>query len=608
MTNGIKILNFILLCAFFIFGTLGDIAAQEIKFNASVSKNKVSVGEIFQLSYTINVNVQRFEGPDLNDFANYGGPNQSSSVQYVNGQTTQSITFYYRLAARKEGKFTIQSAHALIANGKVKSNTVDIEVVGVSAQQQQRQQTKPQQQQAQNQGVTEDKLFIRANVTKSEIYQNEQITVTYKLYTKFGSINISDFKFPSFNGFYSYEIESSKNTTLQQESLNGELFYTAELKQTILLPQKSGTLEIPTLEAEFLVRERTSPQSILEQFFGGGYRDVNFRTKSKPLKIKVNPFPASGKPANFDGATGDFTLKAEVDKTKLKTNDAMNLKLTISGKGSLKLIDKININFPVEWEVYDPQINDKVNIGPSGLSGSRVFEYLIIPKAGGEYTLGPIEFDYFNPIKKSYEKAIADAIIIDVERGKDEPVYNSKAIGKSELKILGTDIRYISTTMGEVSIIGKVSFFGSRFFYALATLPPLFIFLILIYRRYSEQQAADVLGLRIRKADKLAKQRLKFASQALNEGQKEQFFNEVSKALFGFLSDKFSIPLSDLSRDSIRLKLSEKGVSDSLITDLIQVIDQCELARFAPAQALDMNTIYARAVQFISNLNQNVKK
>lgn len=608
MIKDVKISNFVWLGVYFIFGFLGNSHAQEIKFNASVSKSKVSVGEIFQLSYTIFVNVQRFEGPDLNDFANYGGPNQSSSVQYVNGQTTQSITFYYRLAARKEGKFTIQSAHAIIANGKVKSNPVDIEVVGVSAQQQQRQQAKPQQQQTQNQGVTEDKLFIRANVSKSEIYQNEQITVTYKLYTKFGSINISDFKFPSFNGFYSYEIESSKNTTLQQESLNGEPFYTAELKQTILLPQKSGTLEIPTLEAEFLVRERTSPQSILEQFFGGGYRDVNFRTKSKPLKIKVNPFPASGKPANFDGATGDFTLKAEVDKTKLKTNDAMNLKLTISGKGSLKLIDKLKINFPVEWEVYDPQINDKVNISPSGLSGSRIFEYLIIPKAGGEYTLGPIEFDYFNPIKKSYEKAIADAIIIDVERGKDEPVYNPKAAGKSELKILGTDIRYISTTMGEVSIIGKVSFFGSRIFYALAALPPLFIFFLSLYRRYSEQQSADVSGLRIRKADKLAKQRLKFASQALNAGQKEQFFNEVSKALFGFLSDKFSIPLSDLSRDSIRLKLSEKGVSETLITDLIQFIDQCELARFAPAQALDMNTIYARSVQFISNLNQNVKK
>lgn len=605
-----KIIHIKLFAIFIILTIMAGMSyafAQEIKFDATVSKRKVSVGEIFQLSYTLNVSVQRFEGPNLNEFVNYSGPNQSSSMQIINGQMTQSLTFYYRLAAKKEGKFTIPSATVLVANGTIKSNQVDIEVVAASSQTQQQNQQSTQQKQGQSSGVTNDRLFIRASVSKSEIYQNEQIIVTYKLFSKYGSINISDFKFPSFNGFYAYEIESSKNTTLQQENVNGEIFYTAELKQTILLPQKSGTLEIPTLEAEFIVRERTSAQSIFEQFFGGGYRDVKFKTKSKPLKITVNPFPSAGKPANFAGAVGDLSLKAEIDKDKLKTNDALNLKVTISGRGSLKLIDKLNINFPVEWEVYDPQITDKISLNTSGMSGSRTFEFLIIPKAGGNYKLGPIALDYFNPLKKSYEKTESPVLNIAVERGKDEPVYNAKAGNKAELKILGTDVRYISSSPGEFKKVGEKSFFASKIFYTLAFIPPFFLLILLLFRRSRNKQNADVQGMKFRKANKIAMLKLKEAEKALKAGNKELFFNEVSKSIFGFLSDKFSIPLSELSRDSIRIKLSEKGVSEDKISEVLSLIDQCELARFAPSQTLDMKTVYDLAVNFISK-NQSKSK
>jgi len=590
--------------------------AQEIRFNASVSKSKVSIGEVFQLSYSVNVSVQRFEGPDLNDFVNYGGPNQSSSMQIVNGQMTQSFTFFYRLAGRKEGKFTIQPATVTVANGRIKSNPVEIEVVasaagtGATPGQQQGggvQQKAPNQ--AAPSGVSDDKLFIKASVSKSEVYQNEQIVVTYKLYSKFGSINLTDFKFPSFNGFYSYEIDASKNTSLQLENYNGEQFYAAELKQTVLLPQRIGTLEIPTLEAEFLVRERTSPQSIFEQFFGGGYRDVNFKTKSKPLKIKVNPFPSLGKPANFDGATGEFSIKAETDKVKLKTNDAFNLKLSISGKGSLKLIDKIKIDFPVEWEVYDPQINDKVTINANGISGSRTFEYLIIPKAGGNYTLGPIEFDYFHPLKRQYEKAIAEAIEIEVERGKDDPVYNPSRQGnKAEVKILGTDIRFISSKAGSLALNDGKHFFGSFLFYLLALIPPFLILILVVYKKMRDKELADTAGIRTRKAGSLAQARMKHAAQAMKIKDKELFFLETSKAVFGFISDKFMIPFSELSRDTIQTKLKEKRINETLINDVISVIDQCELARFAPAQTSDMQTVYEQSLRLISTLNQNVKK
>lgn len=603
-----------LMLAFFWIAGIVHTAAQEIKFIGSVSKSKVSIGEVFQLSYTVNVSAQRFDGPDLSEFVNYGGPNQSSSVQIVNGQMTQSFTFFYRLAARKEGKFTIAPATVTVANGKIKSNTIDIEVVAASAQtnpgqQQSGGQTAPQRQQQPASGVSDDKLFIKASVSKSEVYQNEQIVVTYKLYSKFGSINISDFKFPSFNGFYSYEIESSKNTTLQQEVYNGEMFYAAELKQTILLPQRSGMLDIPALEAEFIVRERTAPQSIFEQFFGGGYRDVNFKTKSRPLKIKVNPFPNQGKPANFSGANGDFTIKAEMDKASLKTNDAVNLKVTINGKGSIKLIDKINIDFPVEWEVYDPQITDKVNINASGISGSRTFEYLIIPKAGGKYNLGPIVFDYFDPIKRSYVSTQTDVITIDVERGKDDPVYSSGRQGsKSEVKILGTDIRFISSKPGRLMLRQSGSFFGSRLFYILAIIPPILILLMFAFKRYKDKENADVSGMKIRKAGSLAQARLKHASQAMKVADKEQFFQETSKALFGFISDKFLIPPGDLSRDNIQQKLLEKGIQPETITNVIKVLDQCELARFAPSQALEMQTVYEQSLKLIQTLNQSVKK
>jgi hypothetical protein len=323
----------------------------------------------------------------------------------------------------------------------------------------------------------------------------------------------------------------------------------------------------------------------------------------------VNPFPNQGKPANFSGANGDFTIKAEMDKTSLKTNDAVNLKVTINGKGSIKLIDKINIDFPVEWEVYDPQITDKVNINASGISGSRTFEYLIIPKAGGKYNLGPIVFDYFDPIKRSYVSTQTDVITIDVERGKDDPVYSSGRQGsKSEVKILGTDIRFISSKPGRLMLRQSGSFFGSRLFYILAIIPPILILLMFAFKRYKDKENADVSGMKIRKAGSLAQARLKHASQAMKASDKEQFFQETSKALFGFISDKFLIPPGDLSRDNIQQKLLEKGIQPETITNVIKVLDQCELARFAPSQALEMQTVYEQSLKLIQTLNQSVKK
>jgi hypothetical protein len=377
--------------------------AQEASFTASVSKNRVAVGEQFQISFTINTNASNFNAPDLSNFITYSGPNQSSSMQIINGSVSQTISMNYVLAAKKEGKFTIGAASIQVGNKLLNTKPIAIEVVkgGQSAPQGGGNNTAKGNNSAYPEDV-ESNIFMRATVSKSKVYQGEQLLVTYKVYTRLNIVDNALSKAPSFNGFWSEEVPNpTRQSELHSEVLDGIQYQVAEIKKTILIPQRAGTLNIDPLEMEIVTRVKSKSRnnSFFDQFFGGGYQDVKLSIASKPVKVEVMPLPEKGRPENFNGAVGQLNIEASIKNNELKTDEGCNLTYTISGKGNLKLLEAFKLKLPADIETYDPKITDKINVSVDGVKGSRTFDYLLIPRYAGNYTIPALQFSYFDPQK-----------------------------------------------------------------------------------------------------------------------------------------------------------------------------------------------------------------
>jgi hypothetical protein len=587
----------------FIFNLIASGAAQEIKFSASTSKRQLIVGERFQLQFSVNSSASGFSAPDLSAFDVYSGPNQSSSIQIVNGNYAQALTYSYILAPKKEGKITIGAASIMVGNGRVKSNPLEIEVLKGNAN---------NKNQGANQGSnqsanTGDNLFIRAIVDKNKAFLGEQITVTYKIYSKYNQISFSDIKFPTFNGFYSEEIKSIKNDKLVPENYNGSTYYTAEIKKTLLFPQKSGKLDVPSLDATCLVREKVQTQSIFDQFFGGSYRDAEVKVTSKSLQLEILPHPASGKPADFNGAVGNFSISAKTDKTALKAGDAVNYKITLRGKGNLKLLENLPIQFPTEFEVYDPQINDEINVNEGGMTGKRTFEYLMIPRAGGSYAVGPFTFSYFDPNKKVYQTITIPKIQLEVEKTSGDQIVVSRGNSQTGLKKLASDIHFIKTGNADLEPIRTKYFFGSSIFYGLLSIPPLAIITILFFRMRSAERNSNLSAYRRKEAGSMAQKRLKKAKELLDANNKLAYYEEIYRALNTYLSDKLQMPVAELSKESIKTKLLAHNVVENSIASLLSIIDSCEFARYAPGGTSEMADVYSETIETLNKIDQQLK-
>lgn len=582
------------------------------KFTASASKARVAVGEQFQISFTLNTNGSNFTPPLLNDFDVYSGPNQSTSMQFINGNMSQSLSLSYILAAKKEGQFVIASASINTSAGKLQSNPITIEVVKGSANSQPQAQSQGRGQgTGQSEETSGDNLFVRTSVNKSRVYQGEQVTVTHKVYTRLNLVGFKDIKFPSYNSFWSQELPQQSQINLTQENIDGVSYNVAELKKVFLFPQRSGTLQVEPLEVECVVRQRSNrrPQSIFDQFFGnGGYEDVAYSAKSKPVKIEVMPLPENNKPKDFSGAVGSYTFKAEINKNKVKANDGINLTIGISGKGNLKLIDPLKIDFPEDIETYDPKVSDNISANATGVSGSKTFDYLIIPRHPGEYKIDKIAFSYFDPEKKNYITLPSPEFNITVEKGdeKDGGATMVTSVNKEDVKLLGSDIRYIKTN--NIQLIKKGDyFFGSiGFIGGLVTPVLLFLSFLVARKRYIEQNS-DVVLVKSRKATKMAKKRLAIAEKHLKSDSKAEFYDEVLRALNDYLSNKLNIPVADLSKDAISLSLQKKKVSEETIGLLVKTINNCEYARYAPtAVSGGMENTYSDTVKLITNIEDEL--
>ncbi|GIV43273.1 MAG: aerotolerance-like protein [Bacteroidia bacterium] len=594
--------------------------ADEINFTAKANRNKVGTGETVQITYTINSNASNFKAPAFNGFKVIGGPNQSSSFQWVNGKTSQSLSISFILLAEKEGNYTFKGA-TIEAGGKTyTSNEITLEVVKGNPPQQQQQQAQPRQnpffdpfdpfdnqpqQQTQTQNLKDD-IYIKVNVDKKSVYLGEQITATYKIYTRVDIVSNSVKKLPALNGFWSQDIDNNGQAQLVKETVDGVPYYVAELKKTILFPQRTGTLEIDPIEMDVVLRLRTNnrSRSIFDQFFGS-YQDVAYTVKSKPIKIEVKALPEKSKPVDFTGAVGKFQIESKINKTKLKANEAITLSYILSGKGNIKLIETPKPQFPSEIESYEPKVKDNINLSAAGVSGNRTFEYLLIPRYPGIYTIEGLNFSYFDPTTGKYENLKTEDLVIEVEKGDNEEAIVSSGIAKQDIQVLGSDINFIKTQT--ILQQKKDYFIGSPLFYLLWLLPIIIFVATWIIRKQYLESLKDTAKVNFKQANKIATKHLAQAKKQMDANAANVFYEEVFKALYDYISFKLNIEKSQLNKESIRERLMGKNVSAESIQKLIDTLDQCEFARFAPSAAIPMQQIYNQAEQCINKLEEEIK-
>jgi hypothetical protein len=576
----------------------------QVEFTASTSR-VVAMGEQFALTYQVNAAPQGFTAPTFTDFSAQG-PSQgsSSSVEIINGKVSQSVTYTYTyyLSAKREGKFTIPPATVKVGGKSYQSNSVTIEVVkgNASANKQSAQRNG---QQSSNANLNDKDLYLRVNVDKSEVYQGEQVIAIVKIYTRAQIQGLNNYKPPTFNGFWTQEINTSNNVQLERENVNGQIYNTATIKEMILFPQKSGDLTIDPSELTVSILQRVQPKS----WFDPGWQEAEKVIKSNSVKIRVKPLPAN-QPADFKGAVGNFTMTANIDRTKGKSNEPLTIKVNLTGSGNIKLIDPFQLQLPPDFEAYDPKVSVDVSNTRAGSVGKKTIDYLVIPRHPGNFTIPAITFSYFDPKSQSYKTLKSQDFNVEIEKGADggsaQVVTN---INKEDVKVLGSDIRFIENNPFSLSRRGEL-FSGSGLFYALYVILLVVFGGLFVLLRKQIRENANHLLVRNKKAAKVSQKRLKVAAQYLKSNNKEMFYNEVLKALWGYLGDKLSIPVSELKRDTVVETLNSHNIDSQLTGKFIEMLDICEFARYAPAtEAGQMQKVYDDASDVINNLAQKLK-
>lgn len=575
----------------------------QITFKAS-AKKVVGVGETFRVSYTLNASGEKFKRPAFKNFDVLSGPNHSmsSQVQISNGKMKRSTTntYSFHLVAKKKGKFTIPPAKITVDGKTYTSNSVAIQVLRGSNQS-----SEAANNNTNLSNMPNEDLFVRVNLNKTNVYQGEHILATIKVYSRTNLVNIGKIDYPSFEGFYSVDVENPSRISLERENVNGQAYDVGLFKKVLLFPQRSGELNVSPFTLECIVRVRTNQRT----FFGYVTRDVSRTIKSPARKITVKPLPPN-KPDNFSGAVGRFELRSDIDHTEVKTNDAISLKITLTGNGNLKLLDVPEINFPPSFETYDPKVTSNIQNVTSGSVGSKTYEYLIVPRDAGNFRIPPVSVSYFDLESETYKTIRSQEYNIKVERGSGSDSGANAAIQayrKEEVDQLSSDIRHIKT--GDITLEKKgETLFGKPVFYLAYIIPLLLGSILFVMYRIYRKQKQNISLMKTRQANRISKKRLKKAAQYMKKEEKEAFFMEVSKALWGYLSDKLTISTSELSRDNVSEAFQKNNVNKETQEEFIQVLDNCEFARYAPsAENAQMDKIYNQASHIIGKLENEIK-
>jgi hypothetical protein len=562
--------------------------------------------------WTVNSGGGEFAAPSFGNFYKLMGPqtSYSSSTQVINGKVSRQTTYsyVYFLQAANEGKYVIPPATFTLKNKKYQSDSLFIEVVGNQSQNQSGTPGSSDANANRDVQSSGNDIFVNLSLNRKEVYLGEHIVATVKLFTRVNLSGINEIKFPSFEGFLKSDITTPPLTSLKQENVNGTIYGTGVVQNFLLYPQITGDINIDPVQLSVLIQQKAAQSDPFFGDFFASYQNVPRAVSSQAVKVKVKPLPGN-KPEDFSGIVGKLDLKATVSKDTVNVNDAINLKIIISGNGNLKIAATPALKLAPDIEVYDPKISDDLRNGANGTSGKKTFEYLLIPRHYGDFVIPAVSYSYFNTSSGRYETLRTEefrfhARKAGVEQNSGLTVYGS--VSREDVKYLGKDIRFIRSEPGKMSKVTAV-FISKRSFYT-AYIFSLFVFLIVLFlRREHVRRNSDLSLVRNRKAGKVAVKRLHAASLCLKNEEIDKFYEEILKALWGYISDKLNIPVSDLTRNNAIASLEEKGIDEVRLKNLNNILDTCEFARFSPsASEAEAATIYEGATQFIKSVENSI--
>jgi len=574
------------------------------KFETTADRTTVGQNERFQVFFTFegnSSNVSGFNPPSFKGFKILSGPNQSTNMQIINGQVSSSITFTYILSPTKLGEFTIGKASVNFNGDSYETNPLAIKVVQGSTS---------NQTQTNDSNVSQEELaknvFIRATADKRNVYQGEQVTVTYKLYSRLTIASIQISKLPTYNGFWQEEIPTPNRIDWEIEMYKGERYRTALIKKVALFPTKPGKLTVTpfALDLPIVIKKKRKSNDFFDDFFNDSFfgrsETVDFTAKSNSITISSKALPQNNVPKSYNGAVGDFKLSSEIDKTSLKANESLTLKYTVTGTGNIQLLDLPKLQLPASFEVYEPKSNLDIN-RKDKISGTKTFEYLVVPRVQGKKTIPSLEFTYFSPTKNKYITTTTPEYEIEVAKG-DGTVAAGSGFSKEDVKLLNEDIRYIKTSNFDLRSKRDNRLIPIWFWFGLV-IPALALGLVLGIQKRNEKLSSNTQLLKYRKAEKLAKKRLKTAQSLISGDKSLEFYSEISQAMSGYLEDKLNIQKSDFTLDKAIEKLNSKDISEDLQIKVKEIYERCEFARFAPAS----QNISAEQSMYDETLNTIVK-
>ena len=592
--------------------------ADEVKFTASAPQ-RVIVGQPFQLVFSVNENGKDLRLPDVKGFEIIAGPytSTSSSTQIINGdiRTSKEVRYTYTLLPEKEGDYQIQSATIVVKKEKYYSNVLNIKVLpeDKASQSQQGGNASQSGQIRQSQSITSENLFIRPIISRTKIKEQEAVVLTYRLYARVDVTNIQSPKFPDFKGFLVQEIDLPQDRTMQPDNYEGINYYTYDLRKVLLFPQETGKVTIEPMSCDVIVRVRSAqqrPRSFFDDFFDT-YQEVSKTVTTSKVNLSVESLPQP-KPADFSGLVGKLSLSTKVSTTEVEANQPITITLKLQGSGNLKMLKNPTLQFPQDFETYEPKATNNFNTTDAGLSGSKTIEYLVIPRHDGDFVIPAATISYFDVASDSYKTLSTEPISIRVNKG-TQSVSNAPVVsnftGQEKVEVLATDIRYINTDEPNIKPVGRM-IVGSMFFWLFYIISLVItIGLIIIFRKQARDNA-NVALMRNKKANKVARRRLKVAEREYKAGNKDTFYDEILKALWGYLSDKLSIPVSELNKDNISLRLSQRGVEDAFIQEFVKLLNDCEFERYAPIGNKEsaMRHTFESTEKLISTLESTIKR
>ncbi len=590
-----------------------NLVAQNPNFTASIDRSEVPLNRTFKVTYTVsNANAKSFTAPNFTPFQSLG-QSSSTSMNYVNGKMSQSKSYIFTLKPTKEGTFKIPPAAAIIDGKNAKTNSVNIKVVAATAQNNNGNSGNNRQGNASTNNKDletqiRENLYARVVPSKTSIYEGEQITVSYKMLYRVSLQDISIIKSPSFDGFLSHEIELTQDKmTKKVEEFRGQQYNSSLFKQYAIFPTKAGSYKIDPMKLESVVAIERQTRSWFPQI-----EHMKVEVASNPLNITVKPLPTAGKPSNFTGAVGDFKFNVEYDKTETQVDEPITLKIKVSGTGNVKLLDIPEFELPSSFEVYDPKIKESITKKSYTVGGSKAYEYLIIPRGGGEFQFPDINFSYFDLKTEKYVSRNFEGPLIKVEGEALENTggfTNNGNISKEDIELLSSDIKFIKTAIPTGKISAKSNLITRPIFHLFTWLPLLLMAFLPIANAKRKRENKDVALVKRKKAHKEAAKRMALAKKLMSGSDTKAFYNEVVKSIWGYIGDKFNIPVADLSKSKAVEVLTQKDVNESIIANTSKLIDDCEMAIYAPSAVGDSKEmILNKASELIENLEKEIGK